>query len=146
MKRNVLCLLTISLAVAGTLLAEPATKMRSKHSSTKTQKSGGQNTAPNAVTESANGWTFVKGEWVHPDGYKFVNGKILRTTAKTGKSFPKPPGKLALENAQKLSQPTTNSARTNSSTNNTQSAPQKPVEAREKNLTPTSAPQTGTHL
>ena len=91
------------------------------------------------IIESANGWMFVKGEWVHPDGYKFVNNKVLRTTAKTGKPVPKPPGKLALENPAMLT-PSTKPR------DDAKTAAEKAAEARRKNLTPTAAPQTGTHL
>ncbi|PZR76305.1 MAG: hypothetical protein DLM73_03070 [Chthoniobacterales bacterium] len=94
---------------------------------------------PKALIESANGWTYVNGQWVHPDGYKFVNNKVLRTTAKSGKASPKPPGKLALENPAKLTP-------RSKSTDDTRTAAEKAAEQRRKNLTPTAAPQTGTHL
>jgi hypothetical protein len=90
--------------------------------------------------ESANGWTYVKGEWVHPEGYKFVNKKVVRTTARTGKPFPSPPGKLAQENPLQLTPRTTPSATDN------RTAAEKAAEERRKNLTPRPAPQTGSHL
>jgi hypothetical protein len=90
--------------------------------------------------ESANGWVYLNGQWIHPDGYKFVNNKILRTTAKTGQAFPKPPGKLALENPTKLA------VRPKSPADEAKSAAEKAAQQREKNLTPTPASQTGTHL
>jgi hypothetical protein len=83
---------------------------------------------------------YVNGEWVHPDGYKFVNNQIIRTTAKTGKSVPRPPGKLALENPTKLKSaaaPSKDDAKT---------AAEKAAETRRKNLEPRPASQTGTHL
>jgi len=92
------------------------------------------------LAQSANGWTFVKGEWVHPDGYKFVNGKILRTTARPGKAIPNPPGKLALENAQKLTPRTAPAADT------TKTAAETAAETKRKNLQPRPAPQTGSHF
>jgi hypothetical protein len=140
MKKNVLLLvLATSLAMtAATLRAEPPAKTRHRRSSTTTQKSGGQNTTRNALLESANGWTYAKGVWTHPEGYKFVNGKILRTTAKEGKAVPKPPGKLALENAEKLSSTAPTNPRPN--------ATEKAAETRQRNLSPIAAPQTGTHL
>ena len=92
------------------------------------------------VIESANGWVHVNGEWVHPEGYKFVNNKVIRTTAKTGRAFPKPPGKLALENPAKLE------SRSKAPAADTRTPAEKAAEARQKNLTPTAAPQTGTHL
>jgi hypothetical protein len=96
------------------------------------------------LMESANGWTYVNGEWVHPEGYKFLNNKIVRTTAKTGKAHPKPPGKLAQENAAKLA-PRTKSAAVPSS-ENARIAAERAAEVRRKNLTPRPAPQTGSHL
>jgi hypothetical protein len=92
------------------------------------------------VLESANGWTYLKGEWVHPEGYKFLNNKIIRTTAKTGKAFPKPPGPLALEN------PTMLTTRAKPAANDAKTAAEKAAEERQKNLTPRAASQTGSHL
>lgn len=136
MKTKLFCfLLTTALAMSvGTLNAKSPVRTKPKSDS-----------SPKALMESANGWTYVKGEWVHPEGYKFVNGRILRTTAKTdGRPFPKPPGKLALDNPQKLT-PQTNSVPAERTPSNTKTAADKTAE-REKNLTPRPAPQTGTHL
>ena len=135
MKRTLPFLLALtSFAIA--LQAAPTPTPAPKRNSTKSEKiSGPQET----LAQSANGWTYVKGEWVHPEGYKFVMGKVLRTTARTGKAFPKPPGKLALDNAQKLT-PATNPAP------DTKTAAQKAADERRKNLAPRPAPQTGSHL
>ena len=92
------------------------------------------------IAQSANGWSYVKGEWIHPAGYKFVNRKILRTTARPGGLIPKPPGKLALDNAQLLA-PKTGPAPASTLTE----AERKAAERR-KNLTPTPPKQTGTHM
>ena len=97
-----------------------------------------------ALIESANGWLYVNGQWVHPDGYKFVNNKIVRTTAKAGRGYPEPPGKLAQQNPAKLA-PRTKSAAV-SSTEDARTAAEKAAEVRRKNLTPRPAPQTGSHL
>ncbi len=139
MKRTVLFLAAFtSFTIA--LQASPTPAPHRKHTSTKSEnKSGGQKTVSDEVALSANGWSYVKGEWVHPDGYKYVNGKVLRTTARLGRAFPKPPGKLALDNAEKL---TPKSA----PRQDTKTAAEKAAEDRRKNLTPTAAPQTGTHL
>jgi hypothetical protein len=121
--------LTIALQAAPTPTPGP------KHTSNKNQKMA---PAPQeTLAQSANGWVFVKNEWVHPEGYKFVNGKVLRTTARPGKAFPNPPGKLALENAQKLTSKTAPVQK---------SAAETAAEVRRKNLEPRPAPQTGTHL
>jgi hypothetical protein len=84
---------------------------------------------------------YVNGEWIHPDGYKFVNNKIIRTTAKMGKAVPRPPGKLALENPAKLA-PSNKSA----TKDDAKTAAEKAAETHRKNLEPRPAPQTGTHL
>ena len=129
--RAAIFLIIVNLAVAGgTLRAEPPAK-------TKIKETG---PARARLVESANGWLRVNGEWVHPEGYKFVNNKVIRTTAKTGRAFPKPPGKLALENAATLE------SRTKAPSADNRTPAEKATEARQKNLTPTAAPQTGTHL
>ena len=128
------------LAIAATVVlgganlgAEPPSKKMSNSSA-----------ARDRLIESANGWIYVNGQWVHPDGYKFVNNKIVRTTAKTGRAYPEPPGKLAQENPTKLA-PRTKSAAA-PSPENVQVATEKAAEARRKNLAPRPAPQTGSHL
>lgn len=85
---------------------------------------------------------FVNREWQHPEGYKLVNNQILRTTAKEGKAIPRPPGKLALQNAQTLAP----AARVPGQADEAHAAAERAAEVRRKNLTPTAAPQTGTHL
>ena len=137
--RNTGCSLLIaaSIALTGTgLKAEPPAK--SERASTR------RDSAVARIIESANGWIYVNGQWLHPDGYKFVNNKVLRTTAKAGKTFPNPPGKLALENPTKLTPRTKNAPR--SVPDEAQTAAEKAAEARRKNLNPTPASQTGTHL
>jgi len=115
--------------LGGGLRAEPPAKKTTNRVPTRAQ-----------LLESANGWNYLSGEWVHPDGYKFLNNKIVRTTANSGKPFPKPPGKLALENAAMLAsrpKPAATDARTSA---------EKAAEERRKNLTPRPASQTGSHL
>lgn len=143
-----ICWLVIiaSIAFSGTTLkAEPPAKTERKSNPSDATKTIKRDSARARLIESANGWMYVNGEWVHPDGYKFVNHKVLRTTAKAGKTFPNPPGKLALENPTKLTPPT-KSAATRSAAGEPQTAAEKAAEARRKNLTPTPASQTGTHL
>jgi hypothetical protein len=122
------------------LSADPPSKAdrTARESSSKKNTDRGPSRAQ--VIASANGWVYVNGEWVHPDGYKFVNNKVLRTTARTGQSVPKPPGKLALENPTKLT------ARPRSAADEAKAAAEKAAETRRKNLIPIPAPQTGTHL
>ena len=92
------------------------------------------------LLESANGWNYVNGQWIHPDGYKIVNNKIVRTTANSGKAFPKPPGKLAQENAALLA------PRTKPAAPDTRTTAEKAAEEKRRNLTPKPASQTGSHL
>ena len=127
------------------LRAEPPTKPEHTPSSRDLKKATDRGPTRNQLIESANGWMYINGEWVHPDGYKFVNNKVLRTTAKTARPIPKPPGKLALENPTKLASQT-KPATAPSPKNDAKTAAEKAAEERRKNLTPTVAPQTGTHL
>ena len=142
MKRNLLFLLAFtSFAIALQASPTPTPTPSPKHASNKNEKkSGGQKAISAEIALSANGWSYVNDEWVHPSGYKFVNGRVLRTTARAGKPFPKPPGRLALENAQRLT------PKTNPAPDSAKTAAEKAAETRRKNLTPTAAPQTGTHL
>jgi hypothetical protein len=148
MRRSICALLVVAtIALSGTRLkAEPPAKSDRKNSKPDVSaKTTSQDLGRGRLIESANGWMYVNSEWVHPDGYKFVNNKVLRTTAKAGKAFPKPPGKLALENPTKLTaRPNTNGTRT--VPKEPQTAAEKAADARRKNLTPTPASQTGTHL
>ena len=91
------------------------------------------------ILESANGWTYVNSEWIHPDGYKFANNKVVRTTAKAGRPLPKLPGKLAQQNAIKL-------APGAKPPSDARSVTDKAAETRQKNLYQRPASQTGTHL
>jgi hypothetical protein len=88
---------------------------------------------------ATNGWSYVRGEWIHPDGYKLVKGQVLRTTAKAGKLAPLPPGKLAQENAAKgiVPKPSATPAK---------SAAETAAEIKRKNLETRPAPQTGFHM
>ena len=103
------------------------------------KKSGGPRTISKEMAQSANGWTYVRGEWTHPEGYKFVNGKVSRTTAHPGKALPKPPGKLALENPEMLTPPIVVQADTATKSND------KAAE-KARNIAPRPAPQTGSHM
>jgi hypothetical protein len=104
------------------------------------KKSSAHNATPSEIAKSANGWSYVKGEWIHPDGYKFVRNQVLRTTAKPGRTAPEPPGKLALENAQNWT-PTTAPVQ-----EKTKSDAERKADEKRKNLEVRPAPQTGTHI
>jgi hypothetical protein len=145
-KTGISLVIVASIALCGTgLNAEPPAKSERKSNSGDSRETTIQDSARARLIESANGWIYVNGEWVHPDGYKFVNNKVQRTTAKAGKTFPNPPGKLALENPAKLT-PRTKSDAARSVPEKAQSEAEKAAETRRKNLTPRPAPQTGTHL
>ena len=80
------------------------------------------------------GWSLANGVWVHSDGYKYVNGQVIKTGTQTHKRPPKPPTKALMDAA-------------------TKPAPKTPADAaaakaaeRERNLAPRPAPQTGTHM
>jgi hypothetical protein len=140
MKRSLLFLLALT-SLASALQASPTPTPSPKHTSSKNEKKGGgQKTVSEEIALSANGWSYVKGEWIHPDGYKYVKGQVLRTTARAGKAAPEPPGKLAQENAQKLT------PKASAAPDSAKTAAEKAAETRRKNLTPTAAPQTGSHL
>jgi hypothetical protein len=134
MKRNFFFLLALtSFAIA--LHPSAATAKSPKRTSSKTEK-----TVTSAeVVQDAHGWSYVKGEWVHPNGYKFVKGQVLRTTARIGQPAPEPPGKLALENPQKL-------AAVTPAPQKTKTEAQTKAETKAKNLETRPTSQTGSHL
>jgi hypothetical protein len=91
------------------------------------------------VAPPKEGWSLVNGVWTHSDGYKFVNGQVMRFGTQTHKKPPKPPTKTEMEAAAKKPAPKT--------------GPKTPAEEaaakaaqREKNLAPRPSSQTGTHL
>ena len=139
-----LAIVAVLLVSGAALLAEPPAKNELSSGSSNTRNATTRKPLRAQIIESANGWTYVKSEWVHPQGYKFVNNKVLRTTAEPGKAFPKPPGKLALENPAELS-PSIRLSPTSPSRDD-KTAAEKAAEARRKNLEPRPASQTGTHL
>jgi hypothetical protein len=81
------------------------------------------------------GWSLVNGIWNHSDGYKLVNGQVIRVGNQTHTKPPKPPTKTEMEAVTKNTRPQTPA-----------DAAAKKAAEREKNLTPRPAPQTGTHL
>jgi hypothetical protein len=118
------CALTIA-----SLQAEPPSRKRSSKKNVST---------PNVLpaTPLASGWSYSNGVWTHIDGYKLVNGQVVRSGVQTHKKAPQPPTKAEMEAAMKKSK-----------------APKTPAEIaaekaaqRERNLQTRPAPQTGTHL
>jgi hypothetical protein len=134
MKRTLLFLVAFtSFAI---VLHPSATSAKSpKRNSSKSEK-----TATSAeVVQAAHGWSYVKGEWVHPNGYKYVKGQVLRTTARIGQPAPEAPGKLALENPEKLTPKAP-------VPQNTKTPTETAAEIRRKNMEVRPAPQTGSHM
>ncbi len=143
MKRSV-SLIALIAGLVGFAINVPADPP--KHSSNKTEKTSTTTTRTSyEVIQSANGWTNVKGEWVHPEGYKFVNGTILRTTARPGRTVPRPPGKLALANPDKLTPEAVAASEVASKSVAEKTASDKAAE-RARNLAPRPAPQTGSNI
>lgn len=141
MMRNIFLVL-VSTAVAGavTLHAAPTPTPSAQKASTQSKKET-KSTSKNApvvkltpATPLTEGWSIVNGVWVHSDGYKYVNGQVIRTGTQTHKRMPKPPTKAQLDSARTKAPPSAADA-----------ANAKAAE-RERNLTPRPAPQTGTHL
>ena len=143
MTRNILSLLVLTaLASAVSLPAEPtprAERTSSKNAKKiESQKSRAKtNAAPKTVPAPPllEGWNYVKGEWIHSDGYKYVNGQVIRTGGQTHKRPPKPPSKSLLNSVKIKPTPTPALDR----------AAAKAAEI-ERNKRPRPAPQTGTNL
>jgi hypothetical protein len=134
MKRSLFFLLALaSFAIA--LHPSSASAKSPKRNSSKNDKA----VTSTDVVQDAHGWSYVKGEWVHPNGYKFVKGQVLRTTARIGQPAPEPPGKLALENPQKLTAVTPAPQKTK-----TEAETKAEIKAKNMQVRPTS--QTGSHL
>jgi len=132
MTRNILSLIVLATLAAGvSLKAEPTP------SAERTSSKNANKVAPKIVPALplAEGWSYVKGEWVHPDGYKYVNGQVIRTGAQTHKRPPKPPSKAILNSVKIKPVPTPVAG----------SGAAKAAE-KERNLRPTPTSQTGSHL
>lgn len=134
MKRNLFFLLALT-SFALALHPSAATAKSPKRNSSKSEKT----VTSNEVVQDAHGWSFVKGEWIHPNGYKYVKGQVLRTTAKIGQPAPEPPGKLALENPEKLTLKAP-------APQNTRTAAETAAETKQRNMSVRPASQTGSHL
>ena len=135
--RNILCLIVLTTLVAASSLHAQPTPSADRTPSKKNAKSqkppAETNAAPKSVPSPplVEGWNYVKGEWIHSDGYKYVNGEVIRTGAQTHKRPPKPPAKALLNSVKIKPTPTPFPSST---------------AARERNLRPRPASQTGTHL
>jgi hypothetical protein len=80
------------------------------------------------------GWSMVNGVWMHSDGYKFVNGQVVRVGTQTHTKPPKPPTKAEMDAAMKKSKTPPDAAAAKAAERQRNLAPSRP------------ASQTGTHL
>jgi hypothetical protein len=143
MTRNILSLIMVTtLAAAVSLKAEPTPtpKPTSSQNANKVERQKPRAKTKAALkivpsTPLAEGWNNVNGEWIHSDGYKYINGQVIRTGAQTHKAPPKPPAKALLKSAKPKPTPSPDP----------NSAAAKAAQ-KEKNLRQIPAPQTGTHL
>jgi hypothetical protein len=140
MTRNILSLIVLTTLAAGVSLngePPPSAERSSSKNANKVESPQVKTNAPKIVPAPplAEGWNYVKGEWIHVDGYKYVKGQVIRTGAQTHKRPPKPPSKALLNSVKTRPAPSPDP----------NSAAAKAAE-KERNLTPRPAPQTGTHL
>jgi len=143
MTRSILSLIVLTtFAAGGSLNAEPTPKAdrnssqnAPKRDSQRTQAKIDASSKIHSAAALAEGWNHVKGEWIHSDGYKYVNGQVVRTGAQTHKKPPKPPSKALLNSVRirPAPSPDPNSAAAKAA-------------VKERNLRPRPAPQTGSHL
>lgn len=132
MIRTIFSIAILGAFATASLQAEPPPK---KPSSSKKTETTTPKVAP--VAPLVSGWSFANGQWTHIDGYKLVNGKVVRSGGQTHKKAPPPPTKAEMEAATKK-----------------KTAPRTPAEIaaekaaqRQRNLTPSRpASQTGSHL
>jgi hypothetical protein len=132
MLKKTIALLVLSSFISGVALsAEPAAKKKSNRTTKK--ESTAVITPAKPLPE---GWSLVDGVWMHSDGYKFVQGQIIRTGAQTHKRPPKPPTRAQMDAVTKKNVRPQTAA---------DIAAAKAAE-RERNLRPRPAPQTGSNL
>jgi hypothetical protein len=134
MLKKTIALLILSSFIGGVALsAEPAPSSKKKS----TQKPKKEATAVMTPAQPLpEGWSLVNGVWMHSDGYKFVQGQIVRTGGQTHKRPPKPPTKAQMDAAMKRNRAPQTAA---------EIAATKAAE-RERNLRPRPASQTGSNL
>jgi hypothetical protein len=131
MIRTILSIAILTGLASGSLHADPKTTKKSK-----SQKNNSSTTSVAATSPLASGWSYTNGVWMHSDGYKFVNGQVIRTGIQTHKKAPKPPTKEEMDAALKKPKGPKTAA---------EIATEKAKE-RERNLAPRPAPQTGSHF
>ena len=133
MLKKTIALLVFSSFIGGIALsAEPAPSSKKQRS----QKTTKETVAATTPVQPLAAWSLVNGVWVHPHGYKFVRGKVVRLGIQTHKAAPKPPTQAEMDAVSKKKK-----------------APATPAEIaaakaaeRERNLRPLPSRQTGTNL
>ena len=134
MLRNILSLaLLITLGATSVLQANP-----SPHSKSSSRKKAASKSASKVepATTLASGWSYSNGVWTHVNGYKLVNGQVVRSGVQTHEKVPAPPTKAEMDAALRKKPATKTAAET---------ASEKEAQ-RQRNLAPRPAPQTGSHL
>ena len=130
MIRIILSIAILTALAAASVQADPKT---SKKSSSRKNR---ETTKTVATTSVTSGWSYTNGVWTHVDGYKLVDGKVVRSGVQTHKPAPAPPTKTEMDAVmKKLNAPKTAA----------QLAADKAAQ-RERNLAPKPAPQTGSHF
>jgi hypothetical protein len=128
MIRTILSLTILASLTATTALkADPPSK----------KKKASQSTAKvEPATTFPSGWSYGNGGWTHVDGYKLVNGQVVRVGIQTHKKAPPPPTKAEMDAVMK--KPSAKTA--------AEVAAEKEAQ-RQRNLAPSRpASQTGSHL
>ena len=127
MIRTILFLTLLASLIATTAVkADPPSRKRKTHSTPKVEP----------VTALASGWSYHNGLWTHIDGYKLVNGQVMRSGVQTHKKPPSPPTKAEMDAVMKKNAAPKSAA---------ELAAEKEAQ-RQRNLAPRPAPQTGSHL
>jgi hypothetical protein len=115
-----------SFATTSVLHADPPKNRKTKKSAPRIE----------TATTLASGWSYANGVWMHVDGYKLLNGQVVRSGVQTHKKAPAPPTRAEMEAVVKKKPAVKTPA---------EIAAEKAAQ-RERNLAPRPAPQTGTHL
>jgi len=142
MRRNILSLIVLTIwAGAVWVNGEPTPSaerpLRKDTKKAEKQTPPAKSEAPKILSTSqlTEGWNYVKGEWIHSDGYKYVNGQVVPVGTRTHKKPPKPPSKALLNAVKIKAAPPLDP-----------NSPAAKAAEKERNLAPHPASQTGTHL
>jgi hypothetical protein len=132
LRKTIALLIFSSFAAASMLNAEDAPSSKKK-ATTKTKKETTALITP--AKPLPQGWSLVDGVWMHSDGYKFVQGRIIRNGAPSSKRPPNPPTQAQIDAVTKKKKAPTAA----------ELSAAKAAE-RERNLRPAPAPRMGSHL